>query len=420
MSNPPVAVLWGDLNMLRCFSSTSVPTLVVTSSPEEPVLRSRHCRSARVITSPKSDPDRALEDLVSVSGDLAERAPLFFGDDTALLLVSRNRATLAPRFRLDLPEADLIEALVDKSSFARLASERDLPVPPTFVWPDDFRAPTDLGDIGFPCFVKPDNHVGWLRSLPVRRAGGVPRKGLRVDDPSELARVCEEMHTFTPRFVVQPFIGGGRTSVLSYHAYVDPSGHVLGEFAGQKVRAYPSEVGISTYLELVAEPSVLATGRQVVERLGLTGPMKMDFKRDDRTGALYLLEINPRWTLWNHLGAACGVNLPLLAYERLAREGGEIDPTGLPPAPPPPYRTDIRWLSFPNDVRTVLNDVRTGVDVSFLSWLASYRSEKVYDVFAWDDPLPLLFSAFSYSKAVGRRITRRNVALPAGAPGGNA
>ena len=62
MSNPPVAVLWGDLNMLRCFSNTSVPTLVLSNSPEEPVLRSRHCRTARVITSPKNDPDRALSD----------------------------------------------------------------------------------------------------------------------------------------------------------------------------------------------------------------------------------------------------------------------------------------------------------------------------------------------------------------------
>ena len=43
-------------------------------------------------------------------------------------------------------------------------------------------------------------------------------------------------------------------------------------------------------------------------RLGLKGLVKLDFKRaDDET--LHLLEVNPRFSLWHHLGAVAGVNL---------------------------------------------------------------------------------------------------------------
>jgi ATP-grasp in the biosynthetic pathway with Ter operon len=70
---------------------------------------------------------------------------------------------------------------------------------------------------------------------------------------------------------------------------------------------------------------VRRTGREVVERLALTGVAKLDFKRDLQ-GNLRLLEINPRFNLWHHRGAIVGVNIPALVYADLtgaanSREG---------------------------------------------------------------------------------------------------
>src|SRR6185369_15521749 len=92
---------------------------------------------------------------------------------------------------------------------------------------------------------------------------------------------------------------------------------MLGHYVGRKIRTYPSRAGVSTYLELCDEPSLERAGFAVLERLGLTGVVKLDWKRDPRTGRFHLLEVNPRFNLWNHLGAAAGVNLPFLAYQDL-------------------------------------------------------------------------------------------------------
>ena len=67
--------------------------------------------------------------------------------------------------------------------------------------------------------------------------------------------------------------------------------------------------------------------------------MKIDFKRDPRTGSFYVLELNPRFNLWNHLGAACGVNLMRIAHDYLEGSRGPLECT---------YRTGVRWLSLDN------------------------------------------------------------------------
>ena len=54
-------------------------------------------------------------------------------------------------------------------------------------------------------------------------------------------------------------------------------------------------------------------GRTLVQRLGLRGVAKFDFKRA-ADGRLFLLEVNPRFNLWHHPGALAGVNLPALVF----------------------------------------------------------------------------------------------------------
>jgi predicted ATP-grasp superfamily ATP-dependent carboligase len=194
-----------------------------------------------------------------------------------------------------------------------------------------------------------------------------------------LARV----ESFSPHFVVQEHIPGGEDCVYSFHAYVDGRGRVLGHFMGRKIRTYPHRAGVSTYLELVDEPELARVGRDVLARLELRGVVKLDFKRHPDTGRYYLLEVNPRYSLWNHLGAASGVNLPLLAYRDLA---------GLPVAPAREATIGVRWLSLADDARTFVRHLAPRGELSVLGWLASLRGPKVFDVFAWDDPSPFVMS----------------------------
>src|SRR5205809_5774388 len=141
--SPVAAVLLTDLNLLRCFAGLGVPTVVGSSDASDVTFSSRYCRHKEVIA-PVSDPERALHDLLAVGRKFPHRPVLFYGDDATLLLVSRNREHLARYYRFLLPEPDLVEDLVDKTRFARLASRLALPVPRTVV-SRALKTPEDVG-----------------------------------------------------------------------------------------------------------------------------------------------------------------------------------------------------------------------------------------------------------------------------------
>jgi D-aspartate ligase len=391
------AVLCGDLNMLRCFVDSGVPALVVASDAREVTLRSRYCRRAAVI-SPLDQPERAVADLVRLGQDFTERPVLFYGTDAQLLLISRNREKLARYFRFRMPRAELIEQLVDKRLFAGLADELGLPVPKTCSSQTVHSADDVLEKVGLPCLFKPSVHIGWFAGRARHQLS--PHKALRVETRAELTSALSELALYCDSFVVQSYVPGGEENIYSYHAYLDEQSRPLAEFVGRKLRTYPQQAGVSTYLELIRHPEFMALGRQVAMRLGLTGPVKLDFKRGSQAGQFYLLEANARFTLWNHLGAACGVNLPLAAY---------ADLTGRPRPQPCAYRVDVRWLSFGNDLRTFWRDYRTSGSLSTQDWLWSYRTRKVYDIWHWRDPLPFIANALRFSDAFARRMAQKSL-----------
>ena len=113
--------------------------------------------------------------------------------------------------------------------------------------------------------------------------------------------------------LAQQLIPGAEAQIESYHCYVDQRGSIAGEFTGRKIRTFPVTYGHTTALEITAAADVQRQGRDIVERLGLTGVAKLDFKRD-QAGALHLFEINPRFSASCPLRAAAGVNEPDILY----------------------------------------------------------------------------------------------------------
>lgn len=179
--------------------------------------------------------------------------------------------------------------------------------------------------------------------------------------------------------VAQELIPGPENRIESYHVYVDRGGGIAGEFTGRKIRTYPASCGHSTALEITDAADVTELGRGLIERLDLRGVAKFDFKRGP-DGRLHLLEVNPRFNLWHHLGAVAGVNLPALVYADLA---------GLPrPAVARP-RAGTRWCS----IRDLAAARAAGIPLT--TWLPWALGCEAKSAIAWDDPMPFLRGALA-------------------------
>lgn len=175
--------------------------------------------------------------------------------------------------------------------------------------------------------------------------------------------------------LAQELIPGPERLVESYHAYVDGTGAIAGEFTGRKIRTLPAAFGFSTAVEITDAPDVRRVGREALERLGLTGVAKADFKRAP-DGALWLLEINPRFNLWHYPAAIAGVNLPVLAHADLT---GAPRPTVRRPRP------GVTWCQPLKDLRAARSE-----RVPLARWLRFLAACDARSTLALDDPMPFL------------------------------
>jgi predicted ATP-grasp superfamily ATP-dependent carboligase len=175
--------------------------------------------------------------------------------------------------------------------------------------------------------------------------------------------------------MAQALVAGDETHIVSYHAYIDSDGEVAGEFTGRKIRTYPAEFGMSCALITTDDEPLARAGRDLVARLGLVGPAKLDFKRA-ANGRLNLLEVNPRFTLWAHPGAVAGVNLPAIAW---------ADLTGAPRPRMRKARPGVRWIKPRDDLAAARE---RGVPLMrWLPWAIRCESNQA---FAWNDPAPAI------------------------------
>jgi predicted ATP-grasp superfamily ATP-dependent carboligase len=367
----------GDLALVRCLGRQGIPVVLATGDVKGAAARSRYVREAIEV---RGAPEVALAQLCDFAASCQEPPVLFYQGDEELLLVSRHRAALAERFRFVLPSAELVEDTADKVRFAALAERAGLPVPATLVLRRGESSSAAAQWARFPAVLKPALHRGWEGSPLHAESVGHGGKAIRVADRDALERYLPAVQHYHADFLLQEAVEGGEERIVSYHAYVRGDGQVAGEFTGRKVRTLPRTYGMSTHVEITSDAEVRAAGRRVLEMLAFTGVVKLDFKRDARDGRLWLLEVNPRFTLWNHPGALAGVDLPLLVYEDL---------TGGPRRTAGPARAGVRWMLVRQDLRSALG-ARAAGEGSLLGWARELATSSVREDLVLTDPMPAI------------------------------
>ncbi len=392
-------MLLGGLNLVRALGMARVPCIVATGEERSAALASRYCRG-RLLLPTRDGHEAVLHALRRAGEQLAHRCgrrvPLFYSNDEQLGLVQEHRQALEEHYLLLLNDPGLDHALLDKARFERLARERGLPLPRPLSWHGNGQ--DSLVQFGAPVIAKP--HLRKLRGefTAFDRLLAKDEKA-RVFASGQEAMAHPLVQQLREHLTFQEYVHGSGADLWSYHGVADANGRLLAWFCGRKIRSYPALTGMSSFLELVQDGELEALGRWVAERVALKGVFKMDFKRDPRSGRLFLLEINARFNLWHYLGAKNGVNLPLVAYEYLLY--GKRPQANA-------YRTRYRWLHFRMD-RRAFRELSGRRELTLPAWIASLVAKPaIYELFAWKDPLPFLQQA-------GRRVVAK-LARYLGAP----
>lgn len=388
----------GGYDMIRALASVGISGTVAASHTHNIAFFSRYCGGKVII--PRFEP-QYYNGITSILIDTARRAKekpvLIYTSDPDLLYVWRNCDELSKYYRFLLPDKRLLEQVFNKAQFSELASTYDLPVPKTHLIAQMSELEKVIDEIDLPCIVKPAYSVDWKWDTEeqAKKFGAYKKALRRFESKEQMLRFCQALPDRASGFLIQSYIDGRDETIVSFHGYFDENSRCLGSFLGRKIRTYPPHTGGSAYVQTIHNEPLVKLSVEYLQRLRFKGIVKIDYKWDEKEKEYKMLEINPRYNLWELVGTFAGVNLVAIAYYH--QRGEAVTPKH-------EYKDDVRFIYFKQDLRSYWEGYRKNGEWNFLSFIGSYLHTKYYRVFDWRDPVPFGHSLLSFGTRNLRRL----------------
>jgi predicted ATP-grasp superfamily ATP-dependent carboligase len=401
VSPPAPAIVVGldcitGLQTARILARRGVPVIGIARDPGHFACRTRAC--LRVVAA-ETDGPGLVEALERLGPALAEPAVVYPCTDGAVLALSRGRERVLRHHRLVLPDAAVVEELVDKVRFLELAERIGLPIPRTFLIRDRADLLRAAAGLAYPAAVKPP-----VKSPEWQRA--TRAKAFKVGSSEELLAIHARFAPFAPLLIAQEWVEGPESELYSCNCYYGVAGRPLATFVARKLRQWPPETGTSSLGEEVRNDEVLAATLQLFDAVGYRGLGYVEVKRDVRSGRHFVIEPNVgRPTGRSAIAEAGGVELLFTMH---------CDATGrpLPEARVQRY-AGARWIYWRHDLQAAFTAWRRG-ELALAEWARSWRGRKASAVFSWSDPAPgaadLARAARRAFSAATRRLRARGSA----------
>jgi D-aspartate ligase len=356
------------LGVAQSLGPHGVPIMVL-DEPNGSVPLARYSRYVkRVAPLPPGDEATQVQSLLEIGERHGLRGwTLIPTRDDASSLCSRNAEQLTPFFRLSVPPWDVLRWTCDKRIAHELADDLGIAYPRT--WQIDGGGIDQIED--YPVIIKPSVKRE-INALTVAKAW-------RVDDAAELRRKYEEALAFMDgtEILVQELIPGGGECQLSFAALTD-EGRPLATLVARRTRQFPMDFGrASTFVETIDDPEVEEAGARLLAKIGYTGVIEIEFKRDPRGPTLKLLDLNPRVWGWHTLGKRAGIDFSWLLWRLV--HGDVPRPTRARPG--------VRWMWLAADIPIVGREL-FGRRLSIREYARQFRAPIAFGTLTLHDPLP--------------------------------
>ncbi|MCL4233494.1 MAG: ATP-grasp domain-containing protein [Deltaproteobacteria bacterium] len=289
------------------------------------------------------------------------------------------------------PGIETLELAADKYEVFRLARALDIDTPRTEAIPSpDAPIPADLP---WPAVVKP-------RRSRVRDGETLVALGVSyaANERELRARLATLPAGAFPVLLQERVTGDG----VGYFALAR-DGVVLAEFFHRRLRELPPSGGVSVLREaMVPDARVRRHALALIERLGWTGPIMVEFKRD-ADGRPTLMEINGRF--WGSLQLAidAGVDFPALLAKMKSGEAFAV----------PGFRPRLRTRHLLGDVESLAVALVKGPSAlpagrSRWSYLREWISTGGHlEIESIDDPRSALHEVRNFARKWWRLVSRR-------------
>jgi len=374
----------GGLGIIRSLGRLGIPVYTVAEDHLIPAATSRYLTGSFVWNASDLPTPQMLDALARIARKLNKPAILIPTDDLAAILMAEESTTLRQWFVFPEIVPGTLRTLADKQMLYTLCRQIGVPCPNT-------RCPTSISDI---------NEFADSAKFPIvaKAAGRWLNPDLRVSVVHSKRELVDVWHraenSQKPNLLIQEYIPYGED--WFFHGYCNGTSDCLAGFTGVKLRSFPPHAGMTTLGRSVTNDVLSHQAEALLKAISYAGIMDLDYRFDQRDQQYKLLDFNPR------IGAQFrlfvddnGLDVARALYRDLT---GEVVRRS--------RQVDGRvFVAEPDDLRSSMNYLSRG-DLSAYAWLRSFKGQKEFAWFNWDDPLPFLMVWARFAVRSIRKLIR--------------
>jgi D-aspartate ligase len=360
----------------RILAQRGVPVIGIAKDPKHFACRTKVCEQVLIAD---VDSEELIHTLEALSPTLKEKAVLFPCSDGSVLVLSRYRNALEKSFHVMLPDANVIEMMVDKVKFYRYAQEHRFPITETHFLCSREDAEVAAQKLTFPAIVKPPYR-------PEEWRKHTREKGFKVFNADELLSVYDKCSKWTDILIAQGWIEGTDTNHVTCNCYFSSNSEPLVTFTSRKLRQWPQKTGQGCFGEAYRDDRVAQETINLYKSLEWRGLGYLEMKRDENSGEYFIIEPNVgRPTGRSATAEANGVELLYTMY---------CDAVGLP-LPENRQQKDgsVKWIYLRQDLQSAMTSWVHG-ELTLAEYFRSIRGPKWYAIFSWSDPAPFWYDVW--------------------------
>lgn len=357
------------------------------------------------VTSPKENEKLFIKELIDICDNFEYKPVLFPTNDEWAAAISKYKTKLEEYSYPCVSDWENVGLILNKDKFYDWGMDNNYPVPKTYHYEDLKKIKKN----DFPLLSKP-KYRRMTSDESNENFNYKKMDELRFKihkDKGQLNNFIKKNIEYKNSLLIQKFVTGMSNNMYTIGVYADENSEIKELFTGRKVRGYPADSGdciVGQYEKMPIE--IIELTKKLINDLNYTGIAEIEFKKDEKSGKYYLIEINPRSWSWIGITPFVGNNIPLIAYLDLTDQAlvknnnGKQLETG-----------DVKYIKLFQDFLNTQFKYRNDYPVwkmDFLEWLKDIKAQKlVVAEYNYDDWPIFIYSIFIIFKSAIKKMLKK-------------
>lgn len=360
------------LSVIRCLGRNGVHVVACDYNFKDVYgAKSKYVKEKLLIKTLNKCDKEAFDELILYGKKQESKPVLLPTHDKFVEFIDKYYYELSKYYLISQSSSGINSIVLDKWKLYDLAKKHGVRFP-LVVDVDDINFYEKCKNIPYPCIIKPTDTIAFTKVFN--------KKVFICNNNEQLLASIEKCKKNNIKVFAQEIIPGFDDHMLTYDFYVNRDGITTHYMTAQKYRQWPINFGASVFTGQKYIKEVVDIGKPFIEAIGYRGFGEIEFKRHEKTGEIYLIEINARTTNFNNLIYKVGLNMPYIAYKELT---GELITKKYIQ-----HNTNYAFIYAKEDLAALLKYSKTG-QMSFIKGFLKIFTKKLAPaIFSVDDMKP--------------------------------